>query len=114
MNLSGVLPPILENTLLFELTRLLRLPISNETVPFEEPEAPALVALRVTVDDGQNQLWLGEPQFGIGFDKGGVKNKPFEPLSIIALYMEPLMVVTISPIPSVAYVVIPEGTTLLA
>jgi hypothetical protein len=48
---------MLENTLLFdELVRVVRLPISKETVPIEEPEAPSLVALRVTVDDGQNQL----------------------------------------------------------
>ena len=86
--MPGAYPPILENTKLAgELVRVVKLPIWNETALLGEPNAPELVAKRLTVDDGQNQLALGPVQFRRWLDKGGVRNSPFEPLSIKLLYV---------------------------
>jgi hypothetical protein len=56
--------------------------------------------------DGQSGSWLAER---------GVKNRPFEPLSITLLYVAvvPLIIVIISPDWSVGYLVTPDGTLLV-
>ena len=57
-----------------------------------------LVSEILTVDEGQNQLKLGEAQSGSWLVEGGVKNSPFESLSTIPLYgvAAPLMVVDLA------------------
>jgi hypothetical protein len=53
--LPGKLPPLFRNTLLDELMRLAKLPISKGTSPLGEPVDPVLVAERLRVEAGQNQ-----------------------------------------------------------
>ncbi len=62
--------------------RLLKLAISNDTVPLRggEPVAAVFVAERFCVKEGQNQLGL-EEQDGSEL-KLVEKNRPFEPVSM--------------------------------
>jgi hypothetical protein len=95
-----------------EPIRLSKLPIWNETTPLGEPEAPVLVAEKLVVEEGQNQSELGEGQSGIGLVGGGVKKRPFEPLSMkLPKEMPPRLVVN-SPNWLTAYVVTAEGALL--
>jgi hypothetical protein len=101
-------------TLLDELiTRLSKFPIWNETAPLGEPEAPVLVAERLTVDEGQNQSEMGgEPgQSGSALVEG--KKSPFDPLSMKLVNEVPLKFVVKSPTwGSAPYTVTPEGMLL--
>ncbi len=74
---------MLEDTLLEEPIRAVRLPIWKNIALIGDPVAPALIAERVTGDDGQNQFELGDAQLGSMPVEGGTKNNPLEPLSMI-------------------------------
>jgi len=65
--------------------RLLKLAISNDTVPLGDPVAPLLVAERFKVGEGQNQLELGAGQDASEL-RLVEKNRPFEPVSITPEY----------------------------
>ncbi len=88
-------PPISSKTLLRELIRVRKFPISNETEALGEPKAPALVAERLVADEGQNQAESGDGQLGSRPEDG--INSPFEPLSMKLLNVLPLKCVVISP-----------------
>ena len=78
----GKEPPISTNTWLNEFkVRFVKLPIWKGTGPLGAPEAPVFVAERFWVAAGQNQAAL-PGQLGSWLAEGGVKNNPFEPLSM--------------------------------
>jgi hypothetical protein len=75
---------MLENTILDELVSVSKLPIWKKTSFLGDPEVVVFVAESVIADGGQNQKEL-ELHSGSWPDDGGVKNSPFEPLSMMLL-----------------------------
>jgi hypothetical protein len=91
-------PPTSPKAPLSERKRPRAFAIEKLTRPLGEPEAPALVAKRLTVVAGQYQPSLGAGQAGSAPERGAGKKSPFEPVSRKPPRLAPSKLVRMSPV----------------